>query len=130
VLFKRNSLIALCACLVFTQACKRQSDALPDLVLLHDVSPQPPRVGPVTITLKLSDVSGKPLSGAHIRLEGNMSHAGMTPVFAEASETDPGSYRAIMNLSMAGDWDVLVQVTLRDRRKLDQHFDIKGVAPV
>lgn len=103
---------------------------MPDLVLLHEVSPQPPRVGPVTITLKLSDLSGKPVSGAHIRLEGNMSHAGMAPVFAEASETDPGSYRSILNLSMAGDWDVLVHVTLRDSRTLEQHFDIKGVAPV
>ena len=29
---------------------------------------------------------------------------------------------------MAGDWFVLVHVTLPDGRKLDRQFDIKGVA--
>jgi hypothetical protein len=32
-----------------------------------------------------------------------------------------------MELSMAGDWFILVHVTLKDGRKLDRRFDIKGV---
>lgn len=102
---------------------------MPDLILAHEIFPQPPRVGQVTITLKLTDVSKKPVTGAHIKLEGNMSHAGMTPVFAEANEIAPGSYRSVVNLSMAGDWDILVHITLPDSRKLDRHVEIKGVAP-
>jgi len=58
-----------------------------------------------------------------------MSHAGMVPVFAEAREGEPGRYRATMNLSMAGDWVVLVHITLPDGRKLERQFEIKGVAP-
>ena len=60
-------------------------------------------------------------------LEGNMSHAGMVPVFAEATEIGPGRYRAIMELSMAGDWFVQVHLSLPDGRKLDHQFEIKGV---
>ncbi len=58
-----------------------------------------------------------------------MSHAGMSPVFAEAKETEPGRYRSIIELSMAGDWNVTVHVTLPDSRKLDHEFEIRGVEP-
>ena len=128
MLFKRNSLIALCACLLFAQACRYKTDSLPDVTLEHDVSPQPPRVGQVAITLKIA-ASGAPLTKARITLEGNMSHPGMAPVFAEATEIDAGRYRATMDLSMAGDWFVLVHATLADGRKLERQFEIKGVGP-
>lgn len=58
-----------------------------------------------------------------------MSHAGMTPVFADAKEIEPGRYQALMELSMAGDWFVVVHINLADGRKLDQQFEIKGVGP-
>jgi len=58
-----------------------------------------------------------------------MSHAGMAPAFADAKEIGPGQYRTNMKLSMAGDWQVLVHVTLPDGRELDQQFEIKEVAP-
>ena len=58
-----------------------------------------------------------------------MSHAGMAPVFADAKEIEPGSYRATMELSMAGDWYVVVRVSLPDGRTMDQQFEIKGVGP-
>ena len=124
---KRNSVIALCACLVLVQSCRNQNESLSDLTLTHEVSPQPPRVGPVTITLKPTK-AGIPLTGARITLEGNMSHAGMVPVFAEATEIAPGHYRAIIELSMAGDWFVQVHLSSSDGRKSDHQFEIKGVA--
>ena len=57
-----------------------------------------------------------------------MSHAGMVPVFADARETESGRYQSSMELSMAGDWFILVHVTLTDGRKIDRQFEIKGVA--
>jgi len=80
--------------------------------------------------LKVTDASLSPLTGAQIKLEGNMSHAGMSPVFADTLEVAPGEYRANMDLSMAGDWVILVHLTLRDGAKLERQFEIKGVAPV
>jgi len=62
-------------------------------------------------------------------MEGNMSHAGMVPVFADASEIEPGRYQAIMKLSMAGDWRVIVHVTWSGSHKEDDEFEIKGVEP-
>jgi hypothetical protein len=100
-----------------------------DVNVTHQISPQPPRVGPVTITLRLTDSSGKAVTGARIAVEGDMSHAGMSPVFAEAKETGDGSYRASIDLSMAGDWIVVARATLQDGRKIEHQFQINGVAP-
>ena len=53
-----------------------------------------------------------------------MSHAGMVPVFADAAEVEPGHYRANMELSMAGDWVVLVHMNLAGGEKVDQQFEM------
>ncbi len=124
---KRKSVIALCVCVALAQACGHESDSVSELTLTHEVSPQPPRAGPSTITLRVADPSGKPATGLSVKLEGNMSHAGMTPVFAVANETAPGQYSSTMELSMAGDWYVVVHLTLPDGRKLERQFEIKGV---
>lgn len=81
----------------------------------------------MTITLNVKDASGKPVTGARISLEGNMSHPGMVPVFADAREAASGRYLSTMELSMAGDWYVIAHVTLPDSRKLDHQLEIKGV---
>jgi len=119
-------MVALCAC--FVLACRPQGKS-PDLTFAHEISPQPPRVGRVTITLNIKDTSGAPVSGARLNFEGNMSHAGMVPVFTGASETGRGRYQSSMELSMAGDWNVTVHAALPDGRKLDHEFEIRGVEP-
>ena len=58
-----------------------------------------------------------------------MSHAGMVPVFADAVELEPGRYRSNLQLTMAGDWVVLVHLTLPDGLKVVRQFEIEGVAP-
>ena len=77
--------------------------------------------------MSVTDASGGPVADARIKLEGNMSHPGMVPVFSDARETGPGRYLSAMELSMAGDWYVIAHVTLPDGRKLDRQFEIKGV---
>ena len=67
------------------------------------------------------------MTGARIKLEGNMSHAGMAPVFADAKEIEPGRYQSSMELSMAGDWYVSTRTTLADGRAVERQFEIKGV---
>ena len=76
----------------------------------------------------MADASGKPVTGIRMRVEGNMSHAGMTPVFADAKETAAGRYSSTMELSMAGDWHIVVHMTLPDGRLLQRQFEIKGVS--
>jgi hypothetical protein len=117
-----------CACALLGAAC-RLTEPTPDFNFQHDVSPSRPEVGrPATVSLKLIDfLASKPVSGARIQLEGNMTHPGMPPVFAEAKETEPGSYRATLEFTMAGDWVVLVHAALPDGRKVERQFDVKGV---
>ena len=112
---------------MLAQACRHESEPAPDLTVAHEVSPQPPGVGPLTITLRVADVSGKPATGVRIKLEGNMSHPGMTPVFADAKETGSGRYSSTMELTMAGDWYFVVHMTLPDGRETEHQFEIKGV---
>ena len=122
------SLVVTCVLLC---GCRHRSAATTqNLTVSYEVSPLPARVGDVTITIRMKDGgSNEPIAGARIKLEGNMSHAGMAPVFVEATEISPGQYRTKMKLSMAGDWYVLVHLTLADGRELEQEFEIKEVAP-
>ncbi len=58
-----------------------------------------------------------------------MSHAGMAPVFEEASETEPGQYQAHLKFAMAGDWVVLLHVRLPGGQTLERQFNVSGVRP-
>lgn len=120
------SALSLCAS-AFLIGCGKTAEPAPGLVMRHEVSPQPPRGGPATITLSLSDAAGKPISGARINLEGNMSHPGMAPVFGVAREMEAGRYQASIEFTMGGDWIVLVKADLPNGQKLEREFEVKGV---
>jgi len=111
----------------FLSGCWKKAEPGPNVILRHDVAPQPPRVGPATITVSIADAAGEPILGARVKLEGNMTHPGMRPVFGEAGEVGAGSYRASLEFTMAGDWIIIVRVDLRDGRKLEREFEVKGV---
>jgi YtkA-like protein len=106
------------------------SETPPDLVFESKIAPDPPRTGPVTVTLKLADSVGRPIDGAKINLEGNMSHPGMRPVFSEAREVEPGRYEAALEFTMRGDWVILFHLTLPDGRRMQRQIDVKGVRSV
>ena len=53
-----------------------------------------------------------------------MSHAGMSPVSAAAKEVETGKYRGTLELTMAGDWIVLVHITLNDGQKLERQIEV------
>jgi len=62
-------------------------------------------------------------------VEADMSHAGMAPVFAEATETEPGQYRANLRFEMPGDWVVLLHIRLPGGQTLERQFNVSGVRP-
>jgi hypothetical protein len=95
----------------------------------HEVTPQPTQVGISRIGLKLTGPNGDPVSGARIQVEATMAHPGMRPVFNEAHEAAFGKYETSVEFIMAGDWVVLLHITLADGRKLERQFDVKGVRP-
>jgi hypothetical protein len=109
--------------------CQRNTspDNAKDVKVDFAFHPSPPAVRPAAATVHLATADGKPVEGAKVKLEGNMNHAGMRPVFADAVETKPGQYEATLELTMGGDWFVLVNATLADGRKLSRKVDVRGV---
>jgi len=118
--------LALCAN-VFQSGCHKASEKPPDIVIEHKLAPDPPRTGSATVTLKLADSAGKPIDGARINLEANMSHPGMRPVFSDAREVEPGRYESAIEFTMRGDWIIIVNIVLPDGRTLQRQIDVKGV---
>ena len=121
---RKKSLLFFLFVLAF--ACEKTAKP-PDIAVQYEIAPQPPRAGTTTIALKLTDKNGAPVGGARVELEGNMSHAGMAPLSGEAKEIETGKYRGTLQLTMAGDWIVLVHITLPDGQKLQRQIEINGV---
>ncbi|MFN2168671.1 MAG: FixH family protein [Anaerolineae bacterium] len=107
--------------------CARGGQDLPDVGVELAVEPSPPQLGPATLTVRLTDAGGQPIAGASVELEGNMSHAGMAPVFATATEVGPGQYQANLEFTMGGDWFILVRADLPDGRSLERQIGLPGV---
>ena len=121
-------LAVLAACLVLGAGCQPPAQTSPEITLDWSVRPDPPLVGPAMVSLTLADAkTGQPVRGAELRLEGNMSHPGMKPVFGTAREVGPGRYEAPIELTMGGDWFLLIDATLRDGRALQRQVDVRGV---
>jgi hypothetical protein len=117
----------LCLWTLLSVACHKQSSTTAGVTIKTEISPRPAKAGPIIVTLDLSDHAGKPLAGAHINLEGDMSHAGMAPVFGDAKETAPGRYQGNLQLTMGGDWVVLSHITLANGQTLERQIDLSGV---
>jgi hypothetical protein len=66
------------------------------------------------VRFALHDPQGRPIEGAHVRLEGHMTHPGMAPAIADASEVRPGVYEAQPVFTMPGEWTFLVSGVLAD----------------
>lgn len=115
--------------ILLTVSCSKPVEPPPDVTIKHEISPQPFRIGLATVALTLKDATAKPMTGVRIKVEADMTHAGMEPTFAEAKETGQGRYEAVVAFRMAGDWVILLHLTLPDGKKLERQFDVPGVRP-
>ncbi|MEA3334757.1 MAG: FixH family protein [Chloroflexota bacterium] len=114
------ALITLSGC----QRASRQGDQAPEVNVTLEIAPQPPVQGPTHLIIRLTDGKGLPVEGATLRIKGDMSHAGMVPVRAEASGGTGGVYEADFEWTMGGDWFVTVLATLPDGRLTSRRFDL------
>lgn len=113
--------------LALTAACSEGSSEATGYELALELAPTPPTVGPATATLVVTDDEGRAVEGAVVRVEGNMNHAGMVPVFADAVEVEPGRYEAAFEFTMGGDWFLLVDAETPDGRTSRWQRDVPGV---
>ncbi|HTS37318.1 MAG TPA: FixH family protein [Candidatus Solibacter sp.] len=114
---------------LLTVGCNRAAPTSPVLAIGFEVTPRPARVGAITATFTLTNSTSKPLAGAHLTAEADMTHAGMSPVFGAVEERQPGRYESTLHLSMAGDWVILLHGTLPTGEKVDKQFDLRNVRP-
>lgn len=112
--------------LLLAMACTRSGTASGVVVTDKQIAPQPVQIGSIAVSFRLNK-EGNPLTGAHVSLEGDMTHAGMAPVFGEAHEVAPGRYQGRLSLNMAGDWVVLLHITLPDGHNLEDQMNVSGV---
>ncbi|HEX4031050.1 MAG TPA: FixH family protein [Terracidiphilus sp.] len=108
-------------------ACRRSADPAQGISVEESIAPQPVRSGDETVTLRLADAARHPVAEAHVQIEADMNHPGMAPLFSNAVETTPGSYRTPLTFTMGGDWVVLAHITLADGRRIERQWDVKGV---
>lgn len=119
-------LISAGACLV-TAACRRPPTAGAGVSADAHFDPMPVRTGMENVTIRLTDRSARPIAHAAVMIEADMSHPGMSPVFGEAFEKEPGTYIGKINFNMGGDWVVLMHIKLLDGKKLDRQVMVPGV---
>ena len=97
--------------------------------LTWTLRPATATVGPATLTLNLRAPSGDPITGASVKIEGQMTHPGMEPVLAEAVPRAPGVYEAAFAFTMRGDWVLLVSIALPDGTRVERRIDVANVRP-
>jgi len=107
--------------------CSSSSGVPDNIVFSYESDPNPPRIGLNTFTVTLKSASGGRIVGARVSLEGNMSHAGMAPVFGDAKEVGPGRYQGALDLKMRGDWTILCHVRLPSGVSFDREIDIRNI---
>lgn len=112
--------------LLLLSGCSRTSHPTSATVTAKEITPQPLHVGPNKITFHILDGT-KPVAGARVILEGDMTHAGMAPVFGDVREIAPGQYQGQLVFDMAGDWVVLMHISLPNGQKLEEQMDVGGI---
>jgi hypothetical protein len=93
------------------------------------LNPAPAVVGPATLLVHFTHKTNGQVTGASVRLEGFMSHAGMAPVLATATERTPGAYEIPFTFTMQGDWVLLVRGELPGGHRVEQRIDVANVRP-
>jgi hypothetical protein len=117
-------IVALFAVTLPMAACGRSGDPSPKLAVTWNLSPSAPAVGPAVLIVTLRDSVGAPVKNAAVRLEAQMTHAGMAPVFATATERPAGVYDLSFAFTMQGDWALLVSATPPDGARTERRIDV------
>jgi hypothetical protein len=107
--------------------CGQDRSAGGQVDIAWSVASAPSTASDTAATITLRDPSGRPLSGARLRLEAQMDHPGMAAVVVPFVERTAGTYVASLQFSMAGDWILVASGELADGHRLTSQFAVAGV---
>ena len=125
-MYRRAFVLILAASILALAGCARESrrSSSADIQIGLSVVPFPAAVGDMRLVVHVTDSSGRPINDASLAIKADMTHAGMTPVLAQAEGGgEDGYYNVPASWSMAGDWVVTVEATLKDGSRAQQRFD-------
>lgn len=118
--------IVLLLLFVLLAGCARASDRPDDsgVTITLETRPDPAVVGDATLIVTLADAEGNPVEDAALNVKGDMNHAGMVPVLAEATSGPGGVGELPFQWTMPGDWIVTVEAILPDGATVTRRFDL------
>ena len=128
--FRRELILALATstALLFVGCHPKPRAAAGTIQASVQFDPNPPTThGPVKLKIVLSDSNGNALPLSEFAVEGDMNHAGMSPVFAQLHETAPGEYSGEIQFTMGGDWFLLLSGQLPGNTHIVKKVDVRGV---
>jgi hypothetical protein len=118
-------LLVVTACLI-AAACIQPAQAR-DLKFEWTLTPAPVSVGTARLHLRVRDAAGRPVRGAQLQIEAQMSHPGMMPLVVVATERSEGLYEAELQFSMGGDWILVVAGSLSNGARVHHRIDVPNV---
>jgi copper(I)-binding protein len=111
-------------------ACGGSGPAVDESSLQVTLLPPAEGMAGETMTVRVLDAEGAPVTDATVSLEGNMNHAGMVPVLAEgvtdnADGSADGLYRLPFTITMLGDWIISVTVERPDGVTVTRNIEMQ-----
>lgn len=120
--------ISLLGCLSLALvACRRIENTGAGIAVRTTIMPEPLKVGAAKVEIVLTGNMNQPLTHATIGVEADMTHPGMSPLWAQAIELAPGRYQAPIAFNMAGDWVLLLHIKTQDGKLFERQVNVPGV---
>ena len=110
-----------------TASSKASGDATDPIKVRVELAGDP-ALGVLPVVVYILD-GNDGVTGAAVKVTGDMTHAGMAPVLADAVEPAPGLYRADdFAFTMAGDWILTTDIVLPDgsKRQVETRVNVPG----
>ena len=87
-------------------------------------NPDPLRLGQATFMIDVKDKNGKPVNGAIVTFDLNMTAMNMGTQQGNATSQGNGRYSAVGNMSMRGPWRVRTTVKMPDGSMENKDFTV------
>ncbi|MBI5102746.1 MAG: FixH family protein [Nitrospirae bacterium] len=84
-----------------------------DFQVVVKIDKNPPVVGDNKVDIEIKDSAGKAVTDAKVKIDYGMSAMPGMPAmdYKTDAELKGGAYKAVMNLSMSGPWNIVVKIT-------------------
>lgn len=108
---------------------QRDSSNDADINIAYESERDPAVAGDATITITLTDADDNPITDAVVDVIVDMDHADMMPVSGRGEHTENGQYVVSLRWTMAGAWQITVNITLADGTQVEQAFEQQVIVP-